>query len=266
MSIIKSNGIDIEYFIHGLGEPVIFVHGSSLDASFYDETTSLLEGDFKIITYNRRGYGKSSRYKETGTIGDQVEDLKGLMDGIGIKSAHLNGHSSGGAICFAFAMKYPDMVQTISLDEAMLWQSMPIAEEIINAFAGVGEKYEREGAKAAMCFAWEMMCGGDVYQRMPEGGFDRIIENIGTYFIEIGAFVKWIPTREELSSVKIPILSIIGEKSKEIHYAYQKQHDLVKECLPHTIEYTLPNATHLLFIENPTDFADAIKGFLKKNR
>jgi len=265
MSKITANGIEIEYFEHGIdGEPVVFVHGSSLDASFYVKTASLLERDFRVITYNRRGYCGSSQCSEAGTMDDQVEDLKGLLDGLGIKKAHLNGHSSGGTICIAFALKYPQMVQTLCLNEAMLWQSMPIAEEIIKAFAIVFEKYEKEGAKSAMYCAWELMCGGDVHQRMPDGCFDRIIENSGIYFIELGAFVQFIPSREDISSLSMPILTVIGEKSKIIHCVYQLQNDLIKECLPQTIEYTLPNATHLLFIENPSDFADAVKGFIKK--
>lgn len=268
MAKINTNGIEIEYFECGSGEPIIFVHGASLDASFYDITASMLEHNFKVITYNRRGYQGSSRYSETGTIDNQVEDLKGLIDGLNLKKVHLNGHSAGGAVSIAFAIKYPERVQTLALLDPMLWQSMPIAEEIIQLFGGVGEKYQKEGVKSAMYHMWEMMCGSDVHQRMPKGGFERIIENAGTCFLELGAFVQWKPSRQDISALKMPVLTVIGTVCKTLHRVYrvyQEQVDLVKECIPHTIEYTLPNATHLLFIENPSDFAVAIKNFLKKH-
>lgn len=263
MPILNINGAEIEYFEQGKGEPIIFIHGSSLDASFYYETAALLEGDFRVITYNRRGYGRSSRYLGIETIDTHVEDLKGLFDCLGIKKAHLNGHSSGGAISIAFALKYPQMVQSVTLLEAMLWQTMPIAQEILKAFAGISEKYEREGAAAGVYFLWEIMCGVDVHQRMPKGGFERIIKNADTAFSEIGIFTQWKPSKRDISALKMPILAVIGGESLKIHRVYQDQHDFIKELIPHTVEYILPHATHLLFIENPHDFTEALKGFLK---
>ncbi len=106
--------IKICYEIYGEGFPVILVHGFA-KKEFWMGQISDLSRNFKVIIFDNRGAGKSDRPFEPYTMEMLREDLKGLMDFLKIKKAHLIGHSEGGMIIQHFVLKYPEMVDKLVL-------------------------------------------------------------------------------------------------------------------------------------------------------
>ena len=79
----------------GQGEPIIFVHGHSLDHRMWDEQFLVFAKKYHVIRYDLRGYGISSSQTEDYQF-MHVEDLVTLMDSLHIKKAHIVGLSLGG--------------------------------------------------------------------------------------------------------------------------------------------------------------------------
>ena len=92
----NSGSIEIYYEDHGTGAPVVLIHGYPLSgASWEKQVPVLLEAGHRVITYDRRGFGKSSQP----TIGYDYDtfaaDLKALVDKLDLHGAVLAGFSMG---------------------------------------------------------------------------------------------------------------------------------------------------------------------------
>ena len=108
------NGIKICYKIKGDGYPVILIHGFA-KKEFWVCQIDELSKTFKVIWYDNRGVGKSDRPNEPYTMELLADDLKGLMDFLGINKAHMIGHSLGGMVLQHFALKYPKHLNKLVL-------------------------------------------------------------------------------------------------------------------------------------------------------
>lgn len=114
------DGVTLEYESHGTGDPVALIHLSLYADSFaplMDQPA--LEG-YRLVRYHRRGYVGSSRTAGPVTIGDQAADLGGLLEYLGVRRAHIAGHSYGGLIALQLALNRPDLVASLVLMEPAL--------------------------------------------------------------------------------------------------------------------------------------------------
>src|SRR5260221_11533793 len=112
---IRANGIDMRYLDEGAGEPLVLVHGvgSSLDA--WDGVAARLRDRFRVVRYDLRGHGDSEKVPGPYRIEDFADDLRGLIDGLGIHRLHLAGFSLGGLAAQSFALSDPARVQKLAL-------------------------------------------------------------------------------------------------------------------------------------------------------
>ena len=112
------DGIEIEYRVHGVGEPVVLVH-AGVFADWFEPLINepALANRYRVVSYHRIGYAGSSDVAGPVNIAQQAVHLRSLMDTLGIERAHLVGHSSGGIIALQLALDAPGRVQSLSLLE-----------------------------------------------------------------------------------------------------------------------------------------------------
>jgi non-heme chloroperoxidase len=92
----NSASIDLYYEDHGSGPPVVLIHGYPLSSRAWDrQLPPLLESGHRVITYDRRGFGKSSQPATGYDYDTFAADLAGLMDHLDLREATLVGHSMG---------------------------------------------------------------------------------------------------------------------------------------------------------------------------
>jgi len=92
----NSTDIDLYYEDHGTGRPVVLIHGYPLDGSSWEkQTAALLEAGYRVITYDRRGFGRSSRPTVGYDYDTFAADLKTLVDTLDLQDAVLVGFSMG---------------------------------------------------------------------------------------------------------------------------------------------------------------------------
>lgn len=98
VTVGKENSGDIELYYedHGSGQPVVLIHGYPLDGSSWEKQTAvLLEAGKRVITYDRRGFGKSSRPTAGHDYDTYAADLSGLVSTLDLQDAVLVGFSMG---------------------------------------------------------------------------------------------------------------------------------------------------------------------------
>lgn len=92
----NSTNIDLYYEDHGSGQPVVLIHGYPLDGSSWEkQTAALLEAGYRVITYDRRGFGKSSKPTGGYDYGTFAADLNTLLNTLDVNNAVLVGFSMG---------------------------------------------------------------------------------------------------------------------------------------------------------------------------
>lgn len=92
----NSTDIELYYEDHGTGQPVVLIHGYPLDgASWEKQTAALLEAGYRVITYDRRGFGKSSKPTGGYDYGTFAADLNTLLSTLDLNDVVLVGFSMG---------------------------------------------------------------------------------------------------------------------------------------------------------------------------
>lgn len=102
-----SNGGTMYYEVCGKGEPVVFLHGHTLDRRMWNEQVELLKDKFYIVVPDMRGYGKSSDPEE-GHQFTHMDDIITLMDSLHIEKAHVIGLSMGAYVAGDMVALCPD--------------------------------------------------------------------------------------------------------------------------------------------------------------
>jgi non-heme chloroperoxidase len=92
----NSTSIDLYYEDHGEGQPVVLIHGYPLDGhSWEKQSAALLKAGYRVITYDRRGFGRSSQPTTGYDYDTFAADLKTLLDTLDLTDAVLVGFSMG---------------------------------------------------------------------------------------------------------------------------------------------------------------------------
>jgi non-heme chloroperoxidase len=103
----NSGNIDLYYEDHGSGKPVVLIHGYPLSgASWERQVPVLLDAGHRVITYDRRGFGKSSQPTTGYNYDTFAEDLHKLVTQLGLRDFALVGFSMGGGEVARYLGKY----------------------------------------------------------------------------------------------------------------------------------------------------------------
>src|SRR5262252_2042606 len=93
----NSTPIELYYEDHGSGSPVVLIHGWPLSgASWEKQTTALLAAGYRVITYDRRGFGKSSQPTNGYEYDTMAADLSKILNALDLRDVTLVGFSMGG--------------------------------------------------------------------------------------------------------------------------------------------------------------------------
>lgn len=116
MPFADVNGQRIRYEdTEGDGPPVIFSHGFLMDREMFTPQVEALAGEFRVITWDERGFGETEFDGKPFTYWDSARDCLGLLDHLGIQQAILAGMSQGGFLSMRAALLAPERVRALVL-------------------------------------------------------------------------------------------------------------------------------------------------------
>jgi pimeloyl-ACP methyl ester carboxylesterase len=112
----KINGCLMHYQQLGEGSDLVLVHGLLGNIAFwYFSVLPQLVHDFRVCLYDMRGHGRSERPCHGYCSAEMAEDLRALLEHLGIERAHIVGHSFGGAVALHYTAHYPQRVLSLTL-------------------------------------------------------------------------------------------------------------------------------------------------------
>lgn len=118
----NSGNIDLYYEDHGSGNPIVLIHGYPLSgASWERQTAALLAAGHRVITYDRRGFGKSSQPTSGYNYDTFAEDLHRLVTRLDLDDFALAGFSMGGGEVARYLGKYG----SVNVSKAIFISAVP---------------------------------------------------------------------------------------------------------------------------------------------
>ncbi|NUM47379.1 MAG: alpha/beta fold hydrolase [Anaerolineales bacterium] len=267
MPTLLSNGITLYYETHGSGEPLVLINGLAYDLWMWHKMVPFLAEHFQVITFDNRGAGQSDAPKGPYSADMLADDLAGLLEGLGIPQAAIFGHSMGGFIAQAFALKYPEKVSKLILAATNFGgpRHAPITQEamaVLMDISGDPAARLRRGivvscapgfSEANADFVEEWINYRLAHPLNPESYQAQLAIGL-SLLAEPASFEK------KLSAVQAPTLILFGEHDKVVPPANAQ---LLAQALPHAQIEILPNAGHFFPFEIPEPAAKTVTQFLK---
>ncbi len=260
---IDINGITMCYEEIGEGKPIILVHGLTGNKSTMADFPKILGLGRKYILIDVRGHGKSSKPAEY-TLEDHADDIAALIKALGYEKADILGYSMGSYIALNTGEKYPELI-----DHLILGASKP---------NGKTSSVEKIVADAGL----------DIRTLAPEKMFELILaaaiapENLkkvkaGELNIDLSGLtgVPMTPEEKAAESKSIAGFDLSGgyEKVTCKTLVISAQYDginppelgkQIADGIPGAEYVVIPDASHLMYLEQPELVAKAINDFLEK--
>lgn len=108
--------LELNYERGGAGEPLLLIQGMSANhRAWGNPFRSLLEEQFEVVVFDNRGMGLSDPAPDPFSIADMAADTVGLLDTLGLESAHVLGISMGGMIAQELALAHPERLRSLAL-------------------------------------------------------------------------------------------------------------------------------------------------------
>ena len=150
-----TNGdITLHYEDEGSGEPVLLIHGHTMDRRIWDPVMpSLSEANLRVLRPDLRGHGRSTRPDFGYHVSHHAADMVAVLDDAGIDSATVVGYSIGGGVALEMALTVPDRLAGLVLMSPVM-PDRPFEAAFMDNLRDVARVARSEGIEAAMLGPW----------------------------------------------------------------------------------------------------------------
>jgi proline iminopeptidase len=290
---VDANGVLIYYQTIGRGAPLLIVHGGPGVAHDYlmPYLLPLARGN-KLIFIDERGSGRSEKLEDTSqyTVENMVEDVESVRQALHLGKIRLMGHSFGGVLAQAYALKYQQNLthlilggtfySTSAMNKVLADEKRSMPPEALAKLealekAGLFNK-GKDWEKGRYPEDYAKLAWGDgyfpfLYQRRPDANYDPVSGNTSTswdLYREMwgsdGEFVidgnlKSVEYLDKLSTIHVPTLLICGDHDESNPSLSRTMH----EKIAGSKLAIMPQSGHMAFVDQPKLYIKTVAEFLK---
>jgi proline iminopeptidase len=288
---VDANGVMIYYEEFGKGEPLMIVHGGpGASHDYFLPYLIPLARHNRLIFIDERGSGRSEILEDSTqyTVENMVEDVEAVRKALGLGKMSLLGHSYGGVLAQAYALKYQEHLShlvlcstfpsTSQMNEVFQKMKEKMSPELRNridkmekgGLFGHGKPYEQNRyTNEYMIAAWGDGYFPYLYQRHPDPNYDPVASgNMSwTLYREMwgsdGEFIidgnlKSVEYVDKLSSIKVPTLITCGDHDECAPSLSEEMHQKISGSKL----VIFPQSGHMTFVDQPDLFIKTVDGFL----
>jgi pimeloyl-ACP methyl ester carboxylesterase len=265
---VEVNDVVLEYEATGSGEPVLLISPVLADGFVPLLSEPALADGYQLIRYHKRGWVGSTHTPPPVSVADHAADAAVLLDQLGIRRAHIAGHSSGAAVAVQLALDHPESVHTLLLLELSLL-SLPSGETFFEQAGPAFDAYTSGDHSRALAMFMTAVSGLEwtacralLEDRIP-GAVAQAVEDADTFFgVELPALVEWQFGPQQATDVDRPVLSVLGSDTQPL---WVEVAAFLRSSLPQVEELTVDGVGHLLHIQSPEPVARGMAEFLERN-
>jgi len=265
MAEIRINDVKLYYELHGdENVPVLVLNNGVImnAATSWVFQTQTLAQHYRVLQYDCRGQGQSDHPDGPYTLEMHADDLAGLLDTLGVDSAHIAGISYGGEVAQSFALKYPHRTLSLILADTV----SEVRDELRYTVEGwidalkTGDPAAFFNVTVPWNFSPEFVRSNpslmaDAKKRYANLDF-QAVARLCACFLDVDF-------TSQLDQINVPTCILVGEKDllKGSEYA-----QILRDGIPHAEYHLLAGAGHASCWESAQAFNSVILGFLAKQK
>jgi non-heme chloroperoxidase len=271
LTVGTSGRHDVELYFedHGEGRPVVLIHGWPLSGkSWENQVGPLVDAGYRVVTYDRRGFGESSKPYDGYEYNTLAADLKALLDHLDLRDATLVGFSMGGGEVIRYLAKYgSDRVRSAVLagavtpalkaedggavDDATMQEMLDgVRGDRFAFFEGFFPNFFGAGGTPKVSDAVLQFARQQASIASPKGTADCITAFSTTDF------------REDLKKVQVPILVLHGDSDGIV--PFEASGKRIPEFVQNVQTVVVEGGPHGFNVSHSQQFNEALLEFLAK--
>ena len=288
---VDANGVLIYYKMLGTGDPLVILHGGPGASHTYFLPYLLpLARNHKLVFIDERGSGQSEKLEDPAgyTVEAMVEDIEALRVSLDLGKIDLLGHSCGGVLAQAYALKYQRNLNhlvlcstfhsTRAMNEVFAEMKRKMSPELRNqidrletgGLYGHGMDFEKNRyTDEYMIAAWGEGYFPYLYQNRPDPNYSPTANGLMSWDVyremwgSRGEFIidgnlKSVEYEDRLGTISVPTLITVGDHDECAPSLSQAIHDRI----PGSTLVILPKSGHMTFVDQPGMFLRAVDEFL----
>ena len=204
------NGARLYYEQRGAGSPLLLIPGGSVDATHYAAVAERLSDEFRVVTFDRRGNGRSPRppgWYAT-SIAEQADDVAGLIEALGLAPCAVWAGSLGGVILLELLIRRPGLIGAAIVHEPPLFGVLDDGDQLAAGLLAAAAGAVRAKTVRAAFRDHARQSVGEAFERLPADARERMFANAEVFFdVEIPALVGYRPATAShiLRRIDIPL-------------------------------------------------------------
>jgi len=240
-------------------EAVVLVHGWPLDLDTWDLQAADLARTFRVIRFDRRGFGLSSGRPSLATDAD---DLLTLLDQLHVARAAIVGMSQGARIALQAALIAPHRISSLVLDGPPAMADADLESDNELPLAHYRELVRTRGLGA---FRRDYLTHPFAQLNTTDRHAHRLLEQVVSRYpgrdLRDARETSTIPDPRSLQALRKPTLVMTGELDTD---ARKRAGDALRAALPRAERAWVPAAGHMANLDNPRTYNDIVQSFLKR--
>ena len=253
------DAIECDYSVQGSGPPLFLIHGIGAARNTWTKALPVLCKHFTVVTYDLRGHGTSPLPEAEFSLDELVADLELLRKKTGFETAHFSGHSLGGMIGPAYALRYPDRVRSLGILSTAAFRS----EDDRTKVWSVVHAMEEKGIPQVLETLSSRWFTDNFIEDNPEvvrNRLQQVIETNSQVFLNVFRIYAGTEMSPWLHNVEAPSLILTGENDGGCNPRLNR---LIDEALPNSKLEILPDLKHSILLEAGGFVADRLVEFIK---
>ena len=252
MRLVNVGNVQLEVWDGGAGPPLLFIHGVATSGQMWAADLADLAADFRLLVYNRRGYGASSNSPHN--WGAHAEDTVALIEKLSASPAVLVGYSGGAIVAVDVALKRPDLIARLILLDPAFNLKRCLTPGFVRTVAAVKLlRWLRRDQAAAECwlrYVSSYPAGGCAFEaKASEGRRDELLSNTDGLFADLASGGSTIDERL-LANISVPVTIIDARLSPPF---LRRSSRRLKQMLPQARSVTLEHSGHWVALDARDD-------------
>lgn len=239
----------------GRGEPVVLLHSSCYSRRQWGPLIKALRGRYRSLALDLSGYGATPfpAHPESFEIGDEVALVEQVMDRVD-GPVHVVGHSYGGAVALAVALRHPTRVHSVAVHEPVAFQLAKRKEladvdaEVTQMVATLVDRLAANAPAEAASYFIDYWRGEGTWAALPEKGREAAARVIAKLPIEFDAILGTPYGLGDYGTLPMPILLTAGTTGRS---AGRRVTELLASALGEATLHRLPGVGHMAPVVNP---------------